>query len=101
MRCVQSSAQAHIIDKTTGQDTVRRVGGLPPLCDSRATVDMLKSPDVIPPDLAPAATMDDVSSGPIDDYQDALAMTRYQIEPGHKEIGFIKGTPQQSCPILP
>jgi len=68
----------------------------PPLCDSRATVDMLNSAGVIPLALATAAPMDDVSSVRIDDYQGALAMTRYLIKLGHKEIGFIKGDPQHT-----
>lgn len=65
----------------------------PPLCDSRQTVNMLKAEGVIALALATARPMDDVSSVRIDDYQGALAMTRYIIKLGHTDIGFIKGDP--------
>jgi LacI family transcriptional regulator len=68
----------------------------PPLCDSRATVDMLIEAGVIPLALATARPMDDVSSVRIDDYQGALAMTRHLVKLGHKNIGFIKGDPQHT-----
>lgn len=65
----------------------------PPLCDSKATLTMLREEGVLTLALATARPMEDVSSVRIDDYQGALAMTRYLIRLGHKDIGFIKGDP--------
>lgn len=65
----------------------------PPLCDSRQTVNMLNAEGVMMLALATARPMEEVSSVRIDDYQGALAMTRYIINLGHTDIGFIKGNP--------
>lgn len=68
----------------------------PPLCDSRTAFNMLKVEGVTALALATARPMEDVSSVRIDDYQGALAMTRYIIKLGHKKIGFIKGDPSHT-----
>lgn len=65
----------------------------PPLCDSRQTLNLLKSERVMALALATARPMEEVSSVRIDDYQGALAMTRHIIKLGHKDIGFVKGDP--------
>lgn len=65
----------------------------PPLCDSRQTVNMLRAEGVTAVALATARPMEEISSVRIDDYQGALAMTRYLIKLGHNDIGFIKGDP--------
>lgn len=65
----------------------------PPLCDSRQTANLLKSEGVMALALATARPMEEVSSVRIDDYQGALAMTRYIIKLGHKDIGFVRGDP--------
>lgn len=78
---------------------VARVDGVilpPPLCDSRQTVNMLRSEGVIALALATARPMEEVSSVRIDDYQGALAMTRHLIKLGHTDIGFIKGDPSHT-----
>jgi LacI family transcriptional regulator len=68
----------------------------PPLCDSRATIAMLKAEKVPTLALATARPLDDISSVRIDDYQGALVMTRFLIGLGHKDIGFIKGDPSHT-----
>lgn len=68
----------------------------PPLCDSRPTIDMLANEGVTVVALATARPMEHISSVRIDDYQGALAMTRYIIGLGHKKIAFIKGDPQHT-----
>jgi LacI family transcriptional regulator len=68
----------------------------PPLCDNRPTVLMLKQAGILVLALATARPMEDISSVRIDDYQGALAMTRYIIKLGHRDIGFIKGDPSHT-----
>jgi LacI family transcriptional regulator len=68
----------------------------PPLCDSRLTIETLKAEGIPTLALATARPMEDVSSVRIDDYQGALAMTRYLIGLGHREIGFVKGDPSHT-----
>lgn len=68
----------------------------PPLCDSRFTIDTLKAERIPTLALATARPLEDVSSVRIDDYQGALAMTRYLVGLGHQEVGFIKGDPSHT-----
>jgi LacI family transcriptional regulator len=68
----------------------------PPLCDTRATINMLHAAGVTVLALATARPMPDVSAVRIDDYQGALAMTRHLVELGHTRIAFIKGDPQHT-----
>jgi LacI family transcriptional regulator len=68
----------------------------PPLCDSRQTVNMLRSEGVTVLALATAKPMSDVSSVRIDDFEGALAMTRHLVALGHRDIAFIKGDPQHT-----
>ena len=68
----------------------------PPLCDSRPTINMLHAAGVTVLAMATARPVSDVSSVRIDDFQGALAMTRYLVELGHTKIGFIQGDPQHT-----
>lgn len=68
----------------------------PPLCDSRPTINMLHAAGVTVLALATARPMQDVSAVRIDDFEGALAMTRYLIGLGHTKIAMIKGDPHHS-----
>ncbi|MFC3551996.1 LacI family DNA-binding transcriptional regulator [Lysobacter cavernae] len=72
----------------------------PPLCDSRSAVEELESAGVPVVAVATGSPMDGVASVRIDDYQGARAMTRYLLELGHRDIGFIKGDPQHTPAAL-
>ncbi|WP_317202497.1 LacI family DNA-binding transcriptional regulator [Janthinobacterium sp.] len=65
----------------------------PPLCDSTSALRQLR--DIGMPAVAGATARPSagVAAVRIDDYQGALAMTRYLIGLGHRDIAFIKGDP--------
>lgn len=68
----------------------------PPLCDSAPALKQLKQWGVPAVAVATARPTPGMSAVRIDDYQGALAMTRYLIAAGHREIAFIKGDPQHT-----
>lgn len=65
----------------------------PPLCDSQATIDELEEANIPVVAIATASPKPKVPSVRIDDYEGALAMTRYLIGLGHRRIALIKGDP--------
>lgn len=68
----------------------------PPLCDSKAAMKRLHDigmPTVAVATARPSAGMAAVR---IDDYQGALAMTRYLLALGHSDIAIIKGDPKHT-----
>jgi LacI family transcriptional regulator len=72
----------------------------PPLCDSRQTIDELDASHIPVVAVATGTPMDNVSSVRIDDYHGARAMTRYLLQLGHRDIGFIKGDPKHTPTLL-
>jgi LacI family transcriptional regulator len=74
------------------------VGGIilpPPLSDSRAAVDALRSRDLPFVAVATGRLEGNGLSVRIDDFEAAASMTRYLISLGHRRIGFIRGAPNQ------
>jgi LacI family transcriptional regulator len=65
----------------------------PPLCDNKATLDLIATEGVIPLAFATARPNPAVSAVRIDDFAGALAMTQRLLALGHTDIGFIKGDP--------
>ncbi|HAT30424.1 MAG TPA: LacI family transcriptional regulator [Janthinobacterium sp.] len=94
-RCDDASSQRAAIDRLIDGG----VDGIlvpPPLCDSRSALKRLAEigmPSVAVATARPAAG---VAAVRIDDYQGALAMTRYLIGLGHSDIAFIKGDPKHT-----
>lgn len=72
----------------------------PPLCDSPQTLQELDALHIPTIAVATGAPLEDVTSVRIDDYQGARAMTRYLLELGHRDIGFIKGDPKHTPTAL-
>lgn len=72
----------------------------PPLCDSPQTIQELDDQHIPTIAVATGAPIEEVSSVRIDDYQGARAMTRYLLELGHRDIGFIKGDPKHTPSAL-
>ena len=68
----------------------------PPLCDSAAVLDMLKTEGVFALGFATAAPRADVSAVSVDDFRGACMMTQYLIDLGHTDIGFVRGDPKHS-----
>ena len=77
-----------------------RVDGIilpPPLCNSQALLDLVRSkgiPAVAVASGLPVAGLDSVS---IDDFAAAREMTAHLIALGHRRIGFIEGSPDQTA----
>lgn len=74
------------------------VGGIilpPPLSDSRAAIDALKSRDIPFVAVATGRLEGTGLTVRIDDFEAAASMTRYLISLGHRQIGFIRGAPNQ------
>ena len=68
----------------------------PPLCDSRAVLDVLlaaRMPVVV---VASAAPRDNVLAVMIDDFRASFAMTSHLLALGHERIGFIGGDRHQT-----
>ena len=68
----------------------------PPLCDSRAVLDVLRAAGIPVVVVASAAPSDDVLAVMIDDFRAAFAMTSHLLALGHERIGFIGGDPHQT-----
>ncbi|MEO6218649.1 MAG: LacI family DNA-binding transcriptional regulator [Sphingomonas sp.] len=68
----------------------------PPLCDSRAVLDVLLAAGIPVVVVASAAPSDDVLAVMIDDFRAAFAMTSHLLALGHERIGFIGGDPHQT-----
>ena len=69
----------------------------PPLCDSKAVLDVLEEagvPTVVVATGKPPAAMMAVT---IDDHDAAYAMTRHILSLGHRRIGFVSGNPNQTA----
>lgn len=67
----------------------------PPLCDSPAVLQALRQADIIAVAVAGGSADTAELSVRIDDAAAAEAMTRHLISLGHRDIGFIKGNPNQ------
>ena len=94
-RCDDLPSQRGAIDKliAAGADGVLVP---PPLCDSKAALRQLHRIGMPTVAVATARPAPGVAAVRIDDYQGALAMTRYLIGLGHTEIAFIKGDPKHT-----
>jgi LacI family transcriptional regulator len=65
------------------------------LSDSRAAIDALKSRDIPFVAIATGRLEGTGLTVRIDDFEAAASMTRYLISLGHRQIGFIRGAPNQ------
>ena len=68
----------------------------PPLCDSRAVLDVLLAARIPVVVVASAAPRDKVLAVMIDDFRASFAMTSHLLALGHERIGFIGGDPHQT-----
>ena len=94
-RCDDLPSQRAAIDKliAAGADGILVP---PPLCDSKAALRQLHQIGMPTVAVATARPAAGVAAVRIDDYQGALAMTRYLIGLGHRDIAFIKGDPKHT-----
>jgi LacI family transcriptional regulator len=86
------SAARHLLDS--------RIDGLilpPPLCNSRALTDLVRSEGIPAVAVASGLPVEGISSVNIDDLDAARAMTDYILSLGHRRIGFIEGSPDQTA----
>jgi LacI family transcriptional regulator len=77
-----------------------RIDGLilpPPLCNSRALTDLVRSEGIPAVAVASGLPVAGMSSVNIDDFDAARAMTDYILSLGHRRIGFIEGSPDQTA----
>lgn len=104
----QSDTQIVVVECQTESDGIEALhsmvkGGVdgiilsPPLCDSRKVLDLLERTRTLA--VMVGSQYDDrrISSVCIDEYMAARAMTEHIISLGHKRIGFITGSPDQTA----
>ena len=72
----------------------------PPLCDSRAVLDVLTEAGVPTVVVATGSPPDGSAAVTIDDFEAARAMTEHLVKLGHSRIGFIIGNPNQTASRL-
>ena len=98
-RCDDLRSQRAAIDKliAAGSDGILVP---PPLCDSKSALKRLNDIGMPSVAVATARPVAGVAAVRIDDYQGALAMTRYLIGLGHRDIAFIKGDPKHTPALL-
>jgi LacI family transcriptional regulator len=72
----------------------------PPLCDSRAVLDVLTEAGVPSVVVATGSPPDGSAAVTIDDFEAARAMTEHLVKLGHSRIGFIIGNPNQTASRL-
>ncbi|MEJ2255599.1 MAG: LacI family DNA-binding transcriptional regulator [Woeseiaceae bacterium] len=66
-----------------------------PFADSGRLMDLLRESETAVAVVTSSAVSDDIPAVGIDDYGAACCMTRFLIDKGHRDIGFIKGPPEQ------
>lgn len=71
----------------------------PPFCDSSELINALRAKSVPIAVIASAAPLDGVFSVAIDDFAAAREMTTHLIELGHRRIGFIRGSNDQTASV--
>ena len=69
----------------------------PPLCDSRAVLDVLTEAGVPTVVVATGSPPSGSAAVTIDDFEAARAMTHHLVKLGHSRIGFIIGNPNQTA----
>ena len=95
-KCDEPGSERAAIEKlaSTGAD------GLilpPPLCDSAESLQAVAKVGIPVVVVATGRPAEGLSAVSIDDYAAALSMTRHLISLGHRDIGFIKGHPNQTA----
>ena len=95
-KCDEPGSERAAIEKlaSTGAD------GLilpPPLCDSAESLQAVAKVGIPVVVVATGRPAEGLSGVSIDDYAAALTMTRHLISLGHRDIGFIKGHPNQTA----
>ena len=89
-KCAGMQSQEEAVERLL-DDGVDGIILPPPLCDSEATMKLLKREYVPVLALGGGEPLRGVSSVRIDDTRGAYAMTKYLLDLGHRRIGFIKG----------
>ena len=69
----------------------------PPLCDSRAVLDLLATAGVPAVVVATGRPQPGAFAVTIDDFRAALEMTQHIVTLGHQRIGFVEGNPNQTA----
>nr|WP_315214283.1 LacI family DNA-binding transcriptional regulator [uncultured Duganella sp.] len=72
----------------------------PPLCDSKSALKQLDQIGMPTVAIATGRPVAGVSAVRIDDYEGAMAMMRYLLGRGHKDIAFIQGDPLHTPALL-
>jgi LacI family transcriptional regulator len=89
-KCAGLKSQEDAVKRLIGEG----VDGIilpPPLCDSEATIKLLKAEDIAILALGGGEPLRGVSSVRIDDQRGAYTMTKFLLGLGHRRIGFIRG----------
>lgn len=97
-RC-RAGATAADIRRLMARDQFDGVILPPPFCDSGRLAVMLARDGVPTVSIATAAPGDEVQAVMIDDRHAAQDMTRYLVELGHRRIGFITGSVNQTASV--
>lgn len=77
-----------------------RIDGIilpPPLCNSSALLELIRANGVPAVAVASGLPVVGIASVSIDDFDAARAMTAFLISLGHRRIGFIEGSPDQTA----
>lgn len=69
----------------------------PPLCNLQPLLDLVRARSVPAVAVASGLPVPGIASVSIDDFEAARAMTKYLISLGHRRIGFIEGSPDQTA----
>ena len=95
-KCDEPGSERAAIEKlaSTGADGLQGLGGIAQWRGQDQAVAKVGIPVVVVATGRPAEGLSGVS---IDDYAAALTMTRHLISLGHRDIGFIKGHPNQTA----
>lgn len=70
---------------------------LPPLCDDPVMLEALKGSGIPTARVGPGFSEEGIATVSIDDEGAAYHMTKYLLDQGHSQIGFIKGDPKHAC----
>lgn len=77
-----------------------RIDGLilpPPLCNSRPLLALVRRQGIPAVAVASGLPVEGLSSVSIDDFEAARAMTDHLLSLGHRRIGFVEGSPDQTA----
>ena len=77
-----------------------RIDGLilpPPLCNMRSILEFVRSQNIPAVAVASGSAVDGLNSVSVEDFAAARSMTAHLLALGHRRIGFIEGSPDQTA----